>query len=167
MAITISTDAPNFNFIILGNENNVSTVLPAYYSAADQRLKSVGYTHTILGMNEMASDALRILRPLELQPGPEGQPIYGSSGIWFSPDFPEFLLPHNNPLYKSSPQVIPNAITWGVVRTEPGTVGGPAFRGTREIHRRNREFLAVFGDDSSQYGIGETDSRIESNGGLA
>lgn len=42
-------------------------------------------------------------------------------------------------------------ITWGTVRTEPGTVGGPAFEGTQELKPRPREYIAVFNPDVKKY----------------
>jgi hypothetical protein len=81
-------------------------------------------------------------------------------GIYFSPDFPEFLIPKSTPTeYKSSPQVARNAITWGVVRSEPGTVSqDEPFRGTRELKGRHREFVVYYEDSgrSRIVGVNET-----------
>jgi hypothetical protein len=146
----INPSAPDFNFVILSNEGSQNYSDLVQWSLADQRLKSVGSIRTVLDMNALASVSLEIIDP----------------SIYFCPDFPEFLLPLENPEYKAAPQVVPSIITWGTVRKEPGTVGGKMFTGTQEIKPRFREALAVFGDQTKQWVVTPTTSDLESFGGL-
>jgi hypothetical protein len=85
-------------------------------------------------------------------------------GIYLAPDFPDFLIPQNTPPdYKSSPQVIRNAITWGTVRSEPGTVSqDEPFRGTRELKSRSREFIAYYAEYGKNKVIGPSETILKS-----
>jgi len=141
----ITKDAPDFSFIIL--ENKPDTEVPidvVRWDSVTKRLKSVGTVQTILGMNEIMSKALEIIDP----------------AIWYSPDFPEFLLPQDNPSYKAATQVPKKVITWGVVRKEPGTVSGTPFSGTQEVKARHREYIAIFNDQSKTYVVGTDTSEV-------
>ena len=148
------------------------------------RLKANGSIWTPLEINGLMSDSLDIIAPTDKcirvpagsSVGPCGDygviPHRGSnfmpyhpSGVWFSPDFPEFLLPKEMQ-QNSPPQVPANAITWGVVRMEPGTVSGPPFRGTQEIQPRQREAIAVFGDNVKKYISDSNGIRISRGGKL-
>lgn len=146
--IGISKDTPDFSFIIL--ENKASSELPIdiiRWESKEQRLRSIGTVHTPLEMNCLLNDSLKIIDP----------------DVWFSPDFPDFLLPRDNPSYKAAEQVPRRVITWGVVRKEPGTLSGPPFRGTQEIKPRIREYVAVFNDQTKTYVTGTDSSTIASD----
>jgi hypothetical protein len=147
---TIAENAPDFHFVILENNSNNQAKIVTQYNSQNKRLKSVGYTDNILDMNCLAGQTLEII----------------NSGVYFSPDFPDFLLPKENPIYRSSPQVSDNVITWGVVRSEPGTVSGPPFRGTREVMPRHREYIAIIGNNESKYIVGAERSQFEQYGGV-
>lgn len=164
----ISKEAPDFNFIIVENTSNRPDLRMLGYDPEHARLRSVGEVHTILDMHELMSKSLEIIAPLgNPQPGPEGKPTYNVSGIFFAPDFPEFLLPLGNPSYQAAPAVVPSVITWGNVRKEPGTVSGPPFRGTQEIKPRFREYVAVFSDYAKRWVQSETLSTLEGYGELS
>lgn len=124
----IKTDSPDFYFAILENSNS-PTVIDVMYDSSNKRLKSVGTIQTVLEMNELAETTLSII----------------DSGLYFSPDFPEFLIPNTNTGYDPTinPEVVQKAITWGIVKKEPGTVGGGMFAGTKELKPRTREFIAL------------------------
>ena len=122
---------------------------------------SVGSIQTILEMNMLMSKSLSILSP----------------NLVFAPDFPDYLMSEDNPDYmKTIPMINPElytnmphfrndlyerdftdyktidkvpapAITWGVVRSEPGTVSGSPFSGTKEVKGRERELALVFHKD--------------------
>jgi len=104
-----------------------------------RRHKSVGSIQTVFDMNDLAYRSLQVIDP----------------ELIFCPDFPDDLLPEEQNIaagdLKSAEQVKKKIITWGVVRKEPGTVGGPPFRGTQEIKPRNREFVAIFENDIKKY----------------
>ena len=164
-----SESTPDFSFTILSNTPNVNVVGQVQYSPNSiPKLKSIGSINNIFEMNMLMSDSLDIIAPLNIS-GFKGNvsdtsdvwSTYHPSGIWFSPNFPNFLLPLQNPSYKSSPHVIPNVITWEVIRQEPGTVESKPFRGTQEITPRRRECLAYFSNDESKYIIGDKESSIE------
>jgi len=151
---TIKKDAPDFSFIILENKSTDQGLGVVQFDSSSQRLKSVGTIHTTLEMNNLMSTAL------ELISGPS------PSGIYFAPDFPEFLLPLDNPGYKAAPQVVPKVITWSNVRKEPGTMSGTPFAGTQEIKLRFREYIAIFGDSSKKFIISTSDSTMDTEAGL-
>jgi hypothetical protein len=168
MGIQILKDAPDFSFAIVENNKEYPSIHRYIYNSGDKKLKSVGTISTILDMHELMAKSLEIIAPLYpcgLAPSPD--PSSFSSGIYFCPDYPEFLLPKDDPGYRSSPQVIPNVITWGCVRKEPGTVSGPIFRGTQEIHPRVREFIAVFQEDTKKYIVAEDKTDLVGYDGLA
>lgn len=156
--IQIEKAAPDFEFIILQNSNeNYAYRKIKFIKDRVPPLKSVGGINTILEMNSLISDTLDIIAPLS-QITTHGSisdtnvwPIYNPSGIFFSPNFPDFLIPEQIPNYISSPQVIPNAITWEVVRQEPGSVSTTPFKGTQEITPRSREMIALFGEQESRH----------------
>jgi len=150
---------------------------------AGGRLKANGAIWTPLEINDLMSRSLDIMSPMgDLHSTPAGSSVttgggayqykgvspdeYYPSGVWFSPDFPEFLLPKEQQNYAAPPQVPKNAVTWGVVRMEPGTVSGPPFRGTQEVRPRHREYIAVFGDTNKKYIVENTRSQISRAGRL-
>ena len=144
----VKDGSPDFHFTIMENGKQGShQTIDVIYDSKLKRLKTVGYTPTILAMNNIASNALQIIDP----------------NIYFSPDFPEFLLPKDDPRYNLDEygDIAKRIITWGVVRKEPGTVSGTPFRGTREIRPRSREFIAVIGSQYKQYLVGDTVSVVE------
>lgn len=152
----IKQDSPDFSFYIMENERNRFNLQTIAYNSKYKRLKSKGYIGTLLDLHSLMSNSLEIIAPCtQLECNEEGIPIYDSNGIWFSPDFPNFLLPKTNSLYKDSPGVIPNLITWGVVREEPGTLDDRPFRGTQEIVPRHREYIAILADTDSQWVVGD------------
>ena len=167
MAFKISDKAPNFSFAIVENSRSSPDILKYIYDSKDKRLKSVGTTQTILEMNELICNSLEMIAPWYPEgTAPSTIDPTSSSGVYFSPDFPDFLLPREDPRYRGPKQVPPNAITWGVVRQEPGTVSGPIFRGTQEIRPRHREFIAVFSEESKKYIVGEDSSSSFSDDSL-
>jgi hypothetical protein len=145
---TINKDAPDFSFIILENQNTQDASMDVVrWDSASQRLKSVGTVQTLLGMNDLMCNSFKIIDPK----------------IWFAPDFPDFLLPTDNPGYRAAPQVPSKVITWGVVRKEPGTVSGTPFSGTQEVKPRHREYIAVFNDQTKSYLTGIDKSEVNAN----
>lgn len=167
MSIDIAIkDAPDFSFIIVENSSKNPEIRALTYESGARRLRSIGEINTVLEMNTLMSKSFEILAPLgnpiRSVPSDETSPvIWEKDGIFYAPDFPEFLLPLNNPSYKAAPAVTPKVITWGVVRKEPGTMSGTPFGGTQEIKPRHREFLAVFGDYAKQWIISTNDSYLE------
>lgn len=160
-------DAPDFNFIIIENSRNRPDIRIINYDQEHARLRSVGEVSTILEMNNLMSKSLEIIAPLgDPSEACNGAPQYIKDGIFFAPDFPEFLLPVDSPSYNASPAILSKVITWGIVRKEPGTVSGTPFRGTQEIKPRFREYVALFGDNSKRWVVGNTASSLEGYGGL-
>jgi hypothetical protein len=163
----IIKDAPDFNFIILENTANKPDLKAVQWDSKHARLRSVGEVGTLLDMHILMSKSLDIIAPIGTpSEHSTGQPMYAQSGIFFAPDFPDFLLPLDNPKYNAPPGVVSSVITWGTVRKEPGTMSGKPFRGTQEIKPRVREFLAVFGDYEKQWIIGNDKSDLEGFGEL-
>jgi hypothetical protein len=160
-------NAPDFNFVVIENVANNPDIKVIQYDAEHARLRSVGEMSTLLEMHEMMSKSLDIIAPLGVATEhTTGQPMFNQSGIFFAPDFPDFLLPLDDPRYHTAPGVVSKAITWGTVRKEPGTMSGKPFRGTQEIKPRMREFVAVFGDYAKQWVIGSNVSTLEGYGEL-
>jgi hypothetical protein len=158
-------DAPDFSFVILENTSNRPDFKVVTWESKNARLRSVGEIGTLLEMHSLMSKSLEIIAPLgEPTEHCTGQPMYNSSGIFFAPDFPDFLLPLDNPKYSTAPAVVAKAITWGNVRKEPGTMSGKPFRGTQEIKPRIREHIAIFGDYAKQWVVGENLSSLEGYG---
>lgn len=163
----IYKDAPDLDFIILENSANRPDMKVIHWDPIHKRLRANGEISTILEMNNLMSKSLEKIAPLGTPTETcNGAPSYSSSGIYFAPDFPDFLLPQSDPGYKSSPSVVPSVITWGVVRKEPGTMSGTPFRGTQEIKPRFREYVALFGDYAKQWVIGSDVSSAEGYGAL-
>lgn len=167
----IAEDAPDFEFVIVENASSDQAIGTLRYDSEFRRLRSVGEIHTVLEMNTLMSKSLDIIAPLgrriKFSPGDETSPVvWEKDGIFFAPDFPDFLLPKADPGYSSPPAVTPKVITWGIVRKEPGTMSGTPFGGTQEIKPRHREFLAIFGDHAKQWVIGRTESEIQELGDL-
>lgn len=168
MSIIVQNDAPTFSFSVVENTHNSPSIYRYIYDSKDKRLKSVGTIGTILEMHELMAKSLDILVPYNDCRHPAGaannyqSAASFSSGVYFAPDFPDFLLPRTDPGYRTSPQVPLNVITWGTVRKEPGTVSGPIFRGTQEIRPRRREFIAVFSDDVKKYIVGDGSTSLDS-----
>jgi len=171
---------PDFSMTLFDNSPG-SKAAYKYYTDSQNRLKSVGNIQTMLELHSLMYRSLRIISP----------------DLSFSPDFPDYLLPedhpnyneeditfvsgkmphhrndlpgwhHNYEPYPSLENVPAPAITWGVVRSEPGTVGGGTpFRGTQERKPRHREFIAMFDADVKKY-VGDTDQDfIQQYGGLS
>lgn len=166
-------DAPDFSFIIVENASNKPELKTLEYNAETKRLRSVGEVHTVLEMNNLMSKSFDIIAPLgelvltDLN-NPSSPAVWENpSGIFFSPDFPEFLLPLSDPGYRAAPAVTPTVITWGIVRKEPGTMSGTPFSGTQEIKPRIREFLAIFNNYATQWVIGSSESKIQDLGELS
>lgn len=167
MSITIKKDAPDFSFTLVEAKKYRPKIHRYVYSSEHNRLKSVGTVGTVLDMHDLMANSLEIIAPWYPEGhGPPSLKTSPASGIYFSPDFPEFLLPTDDPNYRSSPQVIPNVITWGIVRKEPGTVSGPMFRGTQEVTPRKREFIGVFGQDTKKYILTSGETSMSSYDGL-
>lgn len=166
-------DAPDFSFVIVENKAIDPELKVLRYEPAKNRLRSVGEISTILEMNKLMSKSLEIIAPLgklvRVNPSDTQSPTVWEfpSGIFFAPDFPEFLLPLGEPGYRAAPAVTPNVITWGIVRKEPGTMSGRPFSGTQEIKPRNREFLAIFGDYAKQWVIDTGESRLAEIGEIS
>lgn len=165
-------NAPDFSFIIVENASNSQEIKALKYNSETRRLRSVGEIHTVLEMNTLMSKSLDIISPLgglvnSDTSNPNSPVVWEKDGIFFAPDFPEFLLPLNDPSYKAAPAVTPKVITWGIVRKEPGTMSGTPFSGTQEIKPRNREFLAIFNDYAKQWVIGSSASSLEELGELS
>ena len=164
----IIKNSPDFEFILVENTANRPDLLVANYNSETARLRSVGEIGTILDMNILMSKSLEIIAPLgSPQQHSTGQPMYNQSGIFFAPDFPDFLLPLDHPAYKTAPGVVNRAITWGNVRKEPGTMSGKPFRGTQEIKPRIREFIAIYGDYGKRWIVENNLSQLEGFGELA
>lgn len=160
-------DAPDFNFIIVENTANKPDMKIIEWDSKHRRLRSAGEISTLLEMHELMSKSLDIIAPLGTPVEHcTGQPMYNQSGIFFAPDFPDFLLPLDNPNYQTAPGVVSKAITWGNVRKEPGTMSGKPFRGTQEIKPRYREFIALFGNYAKQWVVGSNVSELEGYGEL-
>ena len=144
-----------------------------HYMVGNNKAKSVGSIQTLADMHGLMRKSLEILQPC----------------TFFSPDFPDFLLPRtdhrycqptpeqiaqfmpqcsdNNGPEGSSKRVVERAITWGVVRKEPGTAGGPPFSGTQELRARPREFVAVFDNNIKKYVGSASPNFLEKYGRLA
>jgi hypothetical protein len=168
---------PDLRFILVENKQSEPIKFEMEYNVKPPKLRSRGRINTIYDMHDLMSRSLEILAPLKTdsQPFINQDDILAVSGftidksiqdygIYLAPDFPEFLVPRLTPSdYKSSPQVVRNAITWGVVRSEPGTVSqDEPFRGTRELKARTREFIAYFKDTGKQTIIGTDDTFLQS-----
>jgi hypothetical protein len=166
--------AANFRFVVVENKQENPLRFSMQYSSNPPRLKSVGRINTIYDMHDLMSRSLEIIAPLreDSQPYISMDNLYTVSGfnidrsiqdygIYIAPDFPDFLARMSNtPEYKTAPQVIRNAITWGVVRSEPGTVSqDEPFRGTKELKARHREFIACY-EDAGKVKIVDPDSTI-------
>jgi hypothetical protein len=163
-----ANDLPDFSMTLFAG-HPANTIPYQFYTDSQNRLKSKGNIQTILEMSILMNKSLKILSP----------------NLLFSPDFPDYLLPSDDPKfmeqypvisatdnnnmphyrddlyqrndvsYKSLSNVPAPHITWGIVRQEPGTVGGEPFRGTQEKKPRHREFNAIFTSDLKKY-VGDT-----------
>lgn len=153
---------PDLKFVIVENKQDNPVKLNMVYTSSPPRLRSVGRINTLYDMHDLMSKSFEIIAPLKDDAQPYIENLYTTSGfnidrniqeygIYLAPDFPEFLIPKATPSeYKTSPQVVRNAITWGVVRQEPGTVSqDEPFRGTRELKPRVREFIVCYNDISN------------------
>jgi len=166
-------DAPDFSFIIVENANLVGNIGVARYSSSTGRIKSVGTIQTVREMNDLMSRSFEIIAPLgslvRKHPDDPSSPVVWEhpSGIFFAPDFPDFLIPLGNPGAAEAPTTTPASITWGIVRKEAGTMSGRPFAGTQEIKPRFREFVAIFNDKNRQWLTDNSESRIGQNGELA
>jgi len=146
------TISSSLQFVVLDAKNNqvVATHTP--------HATSNGSIQSLLEMHMLMTKSLSIISP----------------NLIFSPDFPDYLLSEDDPKYMQDlPTITPKLyetmphfrwdlyernfdeyktienipaphITWGVVRTEPGTVSGTPFRGTQELKPRERELVIVF-----------------------
>lgn len=150
--------ASDLSFVVLDGKTNE---IVSNYKSRIPHSKSIGGVQTLLEMHTLMTKSLAIINP----------------GLTFTPDFPDYLLGQDNPeylatiptigkeLYKNMPHYrndlyqrnydeydtierVPSPhITWGCVRTEPGTVSGTPFRGTQELKPRERELVLVFDKD--------------------
>jgi hypothetical protein len=158
---------PTFKFVIVENTKSNPSRMEMEYTSNPPHLRSIGKINTLYEMHDMMSKSLEILAPckticnttsgtLTYEPSPYISQSISKYGIYFCPDFPDFLLPKDRQTdYVSSAQVVPNVITWGVVRTEPGTVSqDQPFRGTQEVAPRVREFLAYFENEGKKHIVG-------------
>ena len=167
---------PDLKFLIIENRQSEPVKFGMVYNEQPPRLRSVGRINTIYDMHDLMSKSLEIIAPLreDCQPyngNPDLMPASGFNidrsiqdyGIYLCPDFPDFLIPKLTPTeYKAAPQVIRNAITWGVVRSEPGTVSqDEPFRGTRETKARHREFIAYYEDNGRRLNIGQDNTVLK------
>lgn len=183
MIVENTSNTPNFTSLRYDGSSSSPRIIDSYSKAYGGRLKANNNLWTPLEINGLMSDSLDIIAPMgDLSEVPAGSSVdsgYGAfpyhgmnpdeyfpSGIWFSPDFPEFLLPTEEQSYDTPPQVPKNAITWGVVRMEPGTVSGPPFRGTQEVRPRHREYIAIFGDKTKKYLVENASTRLNRSGRL-
>ena len=162
---------PDFKFIIVENTQNNPTKMDMMYESNPPHLKSIGRINTLYEMHDLMSKSLEILAPcrtidtpvsdnLTYLSLPEIDQSISKYGVFFAPDYPDFLLPKVNQTdYVSSKQVVRNAITWGVVRSEPGTVSqDPPFRGTQEIHPRVREYIGYYTSSDRKHIIGQSET---------
>ena len=183
IAVENSANKPNFRSFTYQGGSNSPRLLDGGYKTTGGRLKANGAMWTPLEINILMSKSLEIMAPMgPLSCVPAESSVldgggaysfknidpydYYPSGIWFSPDFPEFLLPKEQQNYNTPAQVPSNTITWGVVRMEPGSMSGPPFRGTQEVRPRMREYIGIFGDTNKQYITENTTSQINRAGKL-
>jgi len=147
--------ASDLSFVVLDGKSN--QIINQYQQNIPKN-KSTGSIQTILEMHTLMTKSLSIINPK----------------LVFSPDFPDYLLSEDDPKYMETiPTINPSDyknmphyrsdlytrnydeydtlnnvpqphITWGIVRTEPGTVSGTPFRGTQELKPRERELVLVF-----------------------
>ena len=163
----VNDDAPDFHFVIVENASNKPDVKVLKYEAKNKRSRSVGEIGTVLEMNRLMSRSLEIISPLGdkqlSDPDNPRSPVIWEhpSGIFFAPDFPEFILPLGDPGYTAAPAVTPHVITWGTVRKEGATMSGRPFAGTQEIKPREREFLAIMGSTAKQWIIDPLESHLD------
>ena len=166
-------DAPDFNFLIVENSGNVGNIQVARYSSQSGRIRSIGTIQTVREMNELMSKSFEIIAPLgglvkKHLDDPSSPVVWQNpSGIFFAPDFPDFLLPLGDPGHTEAPTSTPASITWGIIRKEPGTMSGRPFSGTQEIKPRFREYIAIFNDQNKQWLIDNSESRIGGTNQLA
>ena len=166
--------SPDIKFVVIENKQENPLRFSMQYSSNPPKLKSVGRINTIYEMHDLMSRSFEIISPLrsDCQPYVATDNLYTVSGfnidksiqdygIYIAPDFPDFLIPKISPSeYKAPPQVVRNAITWGVVRSEPGTVSqDEPFRGTRELKARTRDFIVCY-EDAGKVKIVGLDSTI-------
>jgi len=148
--------ASDISFVVLDGKTN--DIITSYQTNMTPHSKSIGGVQTLLEMHTLMTKSLALVNP----------------GLIFTPDFPDYFLSEDDPkymeviptigsdIYKSMPhyrndlyarnfdeynsieKVPAPHITWGCVRTEPGTVSGTPFRGTQEIKPRERELVLVF-----------------------
>jgi len=147
----------DLSFVVLDTTGNASgNNIMGHYNP--EHSKSRGSVQSILEMHMLMTNSLAIVHPM----------------LVFSPDFPEYLLPEDDPKFvKTLPTLNPDEykdmphfrhdlldrsedeyatienlpaphITWGLVRQEPGTVSSAPFSGTQEIKPRERELVLVF-----------------------
>jgi hypothetical protein len=169
---------PDLKFTVVENVSKNPIRFEMSYNPSIPKLRSKGRINTLYDMHDLMSKSLEIVAPFNeeanISTGNERGEITVSGftmdkslqkyGIYLAPDFPEFLLPTYKPEdIKSGPQAARNAITWGVVRSEPGTVSQDSpFRGTREIKARTREFIAYYQDTGRHVYIGENNTILNS-----
>lgn len=183
VAIENTPNKPNFLSFSYQGGNNSPRIIDAFNKTVGGRLKANNAIWTPLEINDLMSRSMEIMAPIG---SPQGMSTgigigsgYGAyslrgvnpdnyypSGVFFAPDFPEFLLPKQEQHYNAPAQGYNNAITWGVVRMENGSMSGPPFRGTQEVRPRHREYIAVFGDTNRKYLIDNSSTRISRSGKL-
>lgn len=144
---------PDIKFSIFDNDNRC---IAKYVNLENPKQRN-GSIQTMIEVHSLMNSSLALVSPFLL----------------FTPDFPDYLLPVDDPNYlKTSPlmsvsdnikmphhrndiwqhsyndydslEKVPIPhITWGVVRQEPGTMGSTPFSGTQEIKPRIREYLGL------------------------
>jgi len=172
MASVIDTillpETPDFSFMVVENRSVRPDIKTMRYISDPPRLRSVGEIGTILEMSELMSKSFEIITPLGARVSDDRgvEKFTNKNGIYFAPDYPEFLVPKAERTGQS-PLVVNKVITWSVVRREPGTRGGKPFDSPQEIKPQHREYLALFKDTSSKWITGTSISKMEDYGGLA
>lgn len=182
------TKLPAFQTTLFDNTPN-SKAAYTFFTDSQNRLKSKGSIQSILEVSPLMYRSLRLLSP-RLMFSPDF-PDYllnvdDPKCVNDPPEMPGYenlRMPHHrNDLFerfyheydeagdeneKLGLTTVPTpTITWSIVRSEPGSVGGEPFSGTREVKPRNREFIAVFNPELQKY-IGDTSKDfIKLYGGL-
>lgn len=162
---------------VLENPNINANKFGLFYSSDPPKFRSVGKINTLCDMHDLMSKSFEILAPVRTNCNIVNSGIIyptdnfnitesiNNYGIYFSPDFPNFLIPEYTPTnYKSGPHTIRNAITWGVVRSSPGTVSqDQPFRGTKEFKARIRDYTGIVLEDYRKRIVGDSNTVIQKN----
>lgn len=168
----MSKETPDIYYSVIENSDQPN-MLDMVYQTSPPRLRSVGKINTIFEMNDLMSRSLEIIAPYKQYPVAKDRTGFGDEytidkiideyGIYFAPDFPDFLIPWSNAheYVGVSGQATRNIITWGTVRTEPGTTSQDSpFRGTQEIRPRHREYILYYGDSVRRMNINANNTTL-------